>query len=58
MFKVANCSRQDKPGKGESYVGSRNLSMESSGFDSRPAKANHHPEASLACECGNALLEA
>src|ERR1022692_2122436 len=32
--------------------------MESSGFDSHPEKVNHRPEASLACECGNALLEA
>src|SRR5260370_9500174 len=57
-FEITICSRQDKPGKGGSYVGSGNHSMESSGFDSHPAKANHQPEASLACECGDALLEA
>jgi putative transposase len=55
---IIACSRQDKPGKGGSYVGSGNHSMESSGFDSHPEKVNHRPEASLACECGNALLEA
>jgi transposase InsO family protein len=27
-------------------------------FESLPAKANHQPDASLACECSNALLEA
>jgi hypothetical protein len=55
---IIACSRQDKPGKGGSYVSSGNHSMESSGFDSHPEKVNHRPEASLACECGNALLEA
>jgi hypothetical protein len=35
-----------------------NLSLESRGFDSLPVKANHQPEASLACEYGNVLLEA
>jgi hypothetical protein len=35
-----------------------NHSLESRGFDTLPVKANHQPEASLACECGNALLEA
>ena len=39
-------------------VTNRNFSMESSGFDSHPVKANHQPEASLACGCGNASLEA
>ncbi|MGF6870885.1 hypothetical protein OKW35_000339 [Paraburkholderia sp. MM5477-R1] len=39
-------SRQDKPGKGGSDSG--NLSLESRGFDSLPAKASHQPEASLA----------
>src|ERR1022692_3668761 len=55
---IIACSRQDKPGEGGSYVSSGNHSMESSGFDSHPEKVNHRPEASLACECGNALLEA
>ena len=41
-------SRQGKPGKGESYVDSGNSLMESSGFDSHPAKVSHQPEASLA----------
>jgi hypothetical protein len=44
-------------GLGE-VVGDRNQSLESRGFDALPVKANHQPEASLACECGNALLEA
>ena len=57
-LEITFCSRQDKPGKGGSYVVSGNHSMESSGFDSHPAKANHQPEASLACECGDAPLEA
>jgi len=35
-----------------------NLSLESRGFDTLPVKISHQPEASLACECGNALLEA
>jgi len=35
-----------------------NLSSQSKEFDSPPAKVNHQSEASLACECGNALLEA
>src|SRR6266852_5732733 len=48
---ITACSRQDKPGKGGSYVSSGNHSMESSGFDSHPEKVNHRPEASLACEC-------
>jgi hypothetical protein len=39
-------SRQGKPGKGGCESG--NLSLESRGFDSLPAKANHQPEASLA----------
>jgi hypothetical protein len=51
-------SRQGKPGKGESYVADRNLSVKSRGFDSLPVAANHQPEASLACGCGNAPLEA
>lgn len=42
----------------EEVVGDGNQSLESRGFDSLPVKANHQPEASLACECGNALLEA
>jgi hypothetical protein len=29
----------------------RNLAMESSGFESRPAKEDHQPEASLASLC-------
>jgi hypothetical protein len=33
---IIACSRQDKPGKGGSYVNSGNHSMESSGFDSHP----------------------
>jgi hypothetical protein len=41
-------SRQGKPGKGESYVDSGNSLMESSGFDSHPAKVSHQLEASLA----------
>jgi hypothetical protein len=41
-------SRQGKPGKGESYVSSGNSSMESSGFNSHPARISHPPEASLA----------
>jgi hypothetical protein len=28
--------------------------MESSGFESHPAKVSHRPEASLACGCGDA----
>ena len=43
---------------GKEEVVDGNLSLESRGFDSLPVKANHQPEASLACECGNALLEA
>ena len=35
-----------------------NHPLESRGLDSLPGKANHRPKASLACECGNALLEA
>jgi hypothetical protein len=42
----------------EEVVCDGNQSLESRGFDSLPVKANHQPEASLACECGNALLEA
>src|ERR1035441_4630572 len=42
---IIACSRQDKPGKGGSYVSSGNHSMESSGFDSHPEKVNHRPEA-------------
>ena len=42
----------------EEVLSDGNHSMESGGFDSLPGKANHQPEASLACECGNALLEA
>ena len=34
-----------------------NLSLQSKEFDSPRVEANHQPEASLACECGNALLE-
>src|ERR1035438_3295865 len=49
---IIACSRQDKPGKGGSYVSSGNHSMESSGFDSHPEKVNHRPEASLACKTG------
>ena len=45
-------------GKEEVDVVDRNLSVESRGFDSLPVTANHQPEASLACECGNALREA
>ena len=45
-------------GKGEEDVELGNLSSRSSGFDSHPVKANHRPEASLACACGNARLEA
>ena len=50
-------SRQAKPGNGGSPCDG-NHSLESRGFDTLPVKANHQPEASLACECGNALLEA
>ena len=35
-------------GKEEVRCNGRKLSMESSGFDSHPAKINHRPEASLA----------
>jgi hypothetical protein len=42
----------------KSDVIDRNLSSQSREFDSPAAKASHQPEASLACECGNALLEA
>jgi hypothetical protein len=57
--KSFHTSRQDKSGRGgKSDVEDGNLSMESRGFDSLPAKANHQPEASLACVCGNARLEA
>src|SRR3984893_2349338 len=55
---ITECSRQDKLGKGGTDVVSGNHSMESSGFDSHPGEVNHRPEASLACECGDALLEA
>jgi hypothetical protein len=55
---LSSASRQDKPGKGGSYVADGNLSLESRGFDTLPVKISHQPEASLACECGNALLEA
>jgi hypothetical protein len=50
------------PGKAwerrRSDVADGNLSSESRGFDPLPAEANHRPEASLACACGNARLEA
>jgi hypothetical protein len=36
----------------------RNLSSESRGLNSLPAKPSQQPEASLACEYGNVLLEA
>ena len=42
----------------KSDVEDGNLSLESRGFDSLPVETNHQLEASLACECGNALLEA
>jgi hypothetical protein len=42
----------------KSDVEDGNFSVESRGFDSLPVKANHQPEASLACVCGNARLEA
>jgi hypothetical protein len=32
--------------------------MEFRGFESLPVKSSQQPEPSLACECGNALLEA
>jgi hypothetical protein len=43
-----SASRQDKPGKGGSYVADGNLSLESRGFDALPVKISHQPEASLA----------
>jgi hypothetical protein len=53
-------SRQGKPRKGGNPIEKldRNLSSESRGFNSLPVKLSQQPEASLACEYGNVLLEA
>jgi len=46
-------------GKGEAQQTlDRNLSSESRGLNSLPVKLSQQPEASLACEYGNVLLEA
>jgi hypothetical protein len=42
---------------GEAEVGGNHL-LEFRGFESLPVKPSQQPEPSLACECGNALLEA
>jgi len=52
-------SRQAKPRKGGNPTTlDRNLSSESRGLNSLPVEPNQQPEASLACEYGNVLLEA
>ena len=42
---------------GEAEAGGNHL-LEFRGFESLPVKPSQQPEPSLACECGNALLEA
>jgi hypothetical protein len=42
---------------GEAEAGGNHL-LEFRGFESLPVKSSQQPEPSLACECGNALLEA
>src|ERR1019366_629390 len=54
-YEFSGSSARISLGKEEIGRSKRNLSAESRGFESLPAKANHQPIVSLACECSNAL---